>query len=129
VTPRVAVEGLKRTKAWEYLLRFAFGGLVTACAALVTQAWGPAVGGVLLGFPAILPASLTLVKEHDGRAQALDDARGGRLGSAGLLAFAAVLWQTAQVLPMAAALAIASVGWIGVGVVLWGIFHGGDRDR
>ena len=39
--PELDVEGLKKTKGWEYAVRFAFGGIVTAGAALVTHVWGP----------------------------------------------------------------------------------------
>ena len=46
---------------------------------------------LFLAFPAILPASLTLVKEHDGRRKTCDDARGSRLGALGMLAFAIVV--------------------------------------
>ena len=46
------------------------------------------MGGMFLAFPAILPASLTLVKRHDSRADALDDARGGRVAAIALACFA-----------------------------------------
>jgi hypothetical protein len=124
--PELDVEGLKKTKGWEYALRFAFGGIVTAGAALVTHAWGPSVGGLFLGFPAILPAGLTLVKEHDGRARAVDDARGGRLGSVALTAFALIVWQVAPRVPAAMTLAVAGAGWVAVSAFLWWLFHRND---
>jgi hypothetical protein len=34
---------------------------------------------------------ITLVRQHEGRKKAIDDARGARLGTAGLAAFAAVV--------------------------------------
>ncbi len=69
---------------WEYILRFVFGGAITVATGLVASHYGPAVGGMFLAFPAILPASLTLVERHDGRAGATDNARGARLGALAL---------------------------------------------
>jgi hypothetical protein len=63
VTPRLDFAALRKAKAREYVIRFVFGGAVTVAAALVTARLGSIVGGLFLGFPAILPASLTLVKE------------------------------------------------------------------
>ncbi|HEY8088337.1 MAG TPA: DUF3147 family protein, partial [Polyangiaceae bacterium] len=119
--PTVDLGKLTKSRPWEYGVRFLFGGLVTACAGLVTHRWGPVVGGLLLGFPAILPASLTLVEEHGGRAEAVDDARGGTLGSVGLVAFGAVVWLTADGWPAAGALLVATVAWAVVAGGLWAL--------
>src|SRR3954471_19961083 len=78
--PEVDPRGLEKPKAWEYAVRFGFGGLVALIASVTGAALGDFAGGLALAFPAILPAALTLVKEHDGRQQASDDARGARLG-------------------------------------------------
>ncbi len=43
-------------------MRFLFGGIVTAIAGLVAQHYGPVIAGILLAFPAIFPASATLLK-------------------------------------------------------------------
>jgi hypothetical protein len=75
--PELVLEGIKQPAAWEYVLRFMFGGGVTMCTGLLARRYGPAMGGVFLAFPTIL----TLVKRHDGRACATDDARGARLGN------------------------------------------------
>jgi hypothetical protein len=126
--PRIDLAGLKKTKVRDYLVRFVFGGLVTACTGMVTHAWGPSIGGLLLGFPAILPASLTLVKERDGRAQAVDDARGARLGSLGLLAFALVVSRASCLGPPAVVLALAATTWLVVGATAWWLQHGRDQS-
>jgi hypothetical protein len=128
VTPRIDPGGLRRTRAWEYGLRFVFGGVVTACTGLVAQEFGPSIGGLFLAFPAILPASLTLVKRHDGRAEAVDDARGARLGTVGLAAFAVVVWRTTAAWPPPLTLATATLAWIAVGVGAWGIQYGRRRS-
>ena len=58
--PTFKPDGLKKAKFWEYAVRFAFGGLVTVFAAVVAEAHGPAIGGLLLAFPAIrfVPAGM-----------------------------------------------------------------------
>jgi len=124
MTPRFDPSGLRDTRFWEYALRFAFGGVVTVATGLVAHAWGPEIGGLFLGFPAILPATLTLVKQHDGRAQAIEDARGGRLGSIGLVAFAAVVWATAHAWPAPVVLVAASIAWLAIDVALWTVRYG-----
>jgi hypothetical protein len=125
--PGLNLAGLKKAKPWEYAVRFFFGGLVTTCTGLVAHRWGPVVGGLFLGFPAILPASLTLVKRHDGRALAVDDARGATIGSFGLAAFAAVVTATAPLWPPAVVLATATVAWLIVDVLAWVVRYGGNN--
>jgi hypothetical protein len=125
VTPQLDFGALRKPKAWEYLIRFLFGGAITVAATLVTERLGPTIGGLFLGFPAILPASLTLVKEHDGRQQAADDARGGRLGSVGLMVFALVVWARAWAWPPAVVLVSATLAWAIVDVTLWAISNRG----
>jgi hypothetical protein len=56
------LSALGKTKWYEYALRFAFGGSITVAAGLVAKKWGPGVGGLFLAFPAIFPASATLVE-------------------------------------------------------------------
>ena len=122
--PSLAPGRLKETRVWEHAARFVFGGLVTVATGLVAHRWGPAVAGLFLAFPSILPASLTLVKQHEGRASAGDDARGARLGAAGLAAFAVVVAAGASHLPAPMLLALASLAWLLVGVLLWALRHG-----
>jgi hypothetical protein len=49
---------------------------------------GPRLGGVLLAFPAILPASLTLIERKSDRREVAVDATGAIIGSIGLVVFA-----------------------------------------
>lgn len=56
---------LAETKWHEYAVRFLFGGLVTASAGIIAKAFGPVVGGLFLAFPAIFPASATLIEKHE----------------------------------------------------------------
>jgi hypothetical protein len=129
--PEFAPAQLKDTKAWEYIVRFVFGGAITVATGVIGKVWGPLVAGLFLAFPAIMPASLTLVKEHDGRKQAVEDARGARLGSVALAAFALVVLAAAGRMRPFAVLLLASVAWVLVSVGAWFAFHGkhhGDAD-
>lgn len=125
---RVEVDprGLSKPKPWEHALRFLFGGLVALLAHATAGRLGDFAGGLALAFPAILPAALTLVKEHDGRALASDDARGARFGALGLTVFAAVLWLTASRGPWLA-LPLAFAAWGITAAGLWWLTYGRDR--
>jgi hypothetical protein len=94
--------------------------------------WGPAVGGLFLAFPAIFPASATLVEKRErerkenvglqgakrGRDAAALEAAGAALGSIGLMVFAIIVWQFAPAAP-GIALWVGALAWIGVSVALW----------
>jgi len=110
---------LTKTRLHEYVLRFVFGGFVGLSALLISDAWGPRVGGLFLAFPALLPASLTLVKKHDGRRAAADDSRGAVLGSFGMLAFGVTVWLTASWRQPVASLGLALAAWAAVSVSAW----------
>ena len=81
------------------------------------------IAGLFLAFPAILPASLTLVKQHDGRARAADDADGARLGAISLACFALVIVATGERLPPALSLLAASIVWLAVAIGLWRVVY------
>jgi hypothetical protein len=121
--PRASIRKLAKLAAWEYLLRFAVGGAITALAGLLAKRYGPAFGGMFLAFPAILPASLTLVKQHDGRRNALDDARGGRIATLALACFATVVTMTAPSWHPAIFLPLATLAWLIVAVAAWRILR------
>src|SRR3979411_493243 len=103
----VNLSALGRTKWYEYLLRFVFGGAVTALVGIIAKRFGPEIGGLVLAFPAIFPASATRIEKHEkekkrkagidgtqrGREAAGLDAAGAALGSIGLIAFALVVWR------------------------------------
>ena len=129
MTPRLHVSALKKTSPWEYVGRFVLGGAITACTGLVAHAWGPSVGGLFLAFPAILPASLTLVNEHDGRRKATDDARGARLGTIGLAVFAAVVWLASARWPAPIVLVVATAGWSIACAAAWVLVYGRGDAR
>ena len=60
---RIDVSALGEIQWYEYGLRFLFGGAITVGAGLIAKRWGPELGGLFLAFPAIFPASATLVEK------------------------------------------------------------------
>ncbi len=116
---QVRPEQLRQTKWREYLIRFVFGGLITALAGFIAGKYGPVIGGLFLAFPAILPASATLIEKHSGKDKAKDDTSGAAFGAAGLLTFGAAVWLLSTRLPPPWVLAIAFVAWLAVGTGVW----------
>src|ERR1700735_2807822 len=103
---KIDPSGLKQTKWHEYALRFIAGGIITVVAGMIAREWGPGIGGLFLAFPAIFPASATLIEKHErqtkqkkglhgeegGKEAAAIDALGTAIGSVGLIGFAGICW-------------------------------------
>jgi uncharacterized protein DUF3147 len=127
------ISALKETKWHEYLVRFVFGGLITAIAGFIATKFGPATGGLFLAFPAIFPASATLVETHErrrkkkhglnGRQRSRDaaavDAAGAAIGSIGLFAFGALVWFGLPRFAPWIVLVSATISWFVVAAVSW----------
>jgi hypothetical protein len=132
---QIEFSNLRRTKPHEYMIRFVLGALVTLATGLVAHRFGPTAGGFFLAFPAIFPASATLVEKHEtvrkqirglhgivrGRRSAALDAIGASLGSLGLVAFAIVVWQLAPRFGSAVVLSSATLVWLVVSLLAWQI--------
>ncbi len=132
MTVRVKLAALKEGHWYEYVVRFVLGGFATVVAGLVADIWGPVAGGLFLAFPAIFCASATLIEKHErerkeknglkgrdrGKNAAALDAAGAGLGSIGMVVFGALIWGLAQFGP-ALSLALATIVWLAVAVVLW----------
>jgi hypothetical protein len=124
-------QALRECHFRDYAIRFLFGGLVTVMTGLIARHYGPTVGGLFLAFPAIFPASATLVakqarEKHGGdqrwgQKAAAVDAAGAAMGSLGLLAFAALVWWQGPRLSAAAVLSLAALAWAIVSLVFWAI--------
>jgi hypothetical protein len=126
---------LKKIKWYEYAVRLLLGGSVTVIAGLLAKRYGPVFGGLFLAFPAIFPASATLVEKHErqkkqragivkstrGQQAAGMDAAGAALGSIGLAAFALVIWKLLPVWNGGATFAAAVAAWLCVSFALWWI--------
>lgn len=105
----------KRRK--DFAVRFAFGSLISLIAALVSLKL-QLFGGVFLAFPAIMPASLTLIERDAGRKEAEIDAEGAIIGALGLAAFALVA--AAGIKPLGPiALLAAAIAWLLVSVAIY----------
>lgn len=119
VRPGLDLGQLRQVRARDYLIRFAFGATISVVAALISSALGARFGGLFLAFPAILPASLTLIQEDDGSRDADRDAVGAVLGGLALVVFAVVGEGLFGRLPAAVVLAGALTAWAVVAVGLY----------
>lgn len=109
-----------RETGWDdYVLRFLFGGAITAFAGFLAATFGPAVGGLFLAFPAILPASVTLIQRHDDRQEAAIDSLGAAIGTIGLVGFALIVWTFASRGAAWLVLGGAMIVWLVVSIGLW----------
>lgn len=129
----IKLSALKESKPHELLLRFVFGGLATVLAGLVAKRFGPGIGGLFLAFPAIFPASATLLEAHEkkrkqkmgydgsrrGRIAASIDASGTALGCLGLAGFALVLWQALPKYNSVLVIGGGVVAWILISTAFW----------
>jgi hypothetical protein len=93
------------------------------------------IGGLFLAFPAIFPASATLIEKHEkekkelrglngagrGRSAASIDAAGASIGAIALAVFASIVWQFLTRTHAWVVLAIATVFWLAVSVGVWHI--------
>jgi uncharacterized membrane protein (GlpM family) len=118
-TPRLDLAALRQQSARAYLLRFGFGAAISLVAALAGMRFGPHVGGLLLAFPAVLPASLALIEHRQGRHEAAIDARGAIMGAAALIAFAIVAAWSLGRLNLVLSIAAAGLSWIVAALVLY----------
>ena len=124
---------LRRTKWYEYAIRFLFGGIITAITGMIAKKFGPGVGGLFLAFPAIFPATATLLEKHEkqkkeqkglngtkrGRLVAGVDAAGAAMGTGGLLVFALIVWKLLPGNPASMVLVGATLAWVIVAVSIW----------
>jgi hypothetical protein len=109
--PQIEPEKLREVHARDLGYRFAAGAVTSVVAGLMTLAFGPRIGGIMLAFPAILAASLTLIEEQEDSAEAREDARGAVVGGLGMAAFAAVAAVLFGAVNAAIALLAATVAW------------------
>ncbi len=130
---KVDISAAGRTRWFEYLVRFFFGGAVTVLAGVIAKTYGPGIGGLFLAFPAIFPATATLIEKHekqkkeqagkDGIVRAREaagaDAAGAAMGSVGLVVFAAIVWYWLPNSPLTVVVGAATVAWLLVAVIVW----------
>ena len=126
---------LGKTRWYEFGVRFLFGGLITAVAGIIAKKFGPGVGGLFLAFPAIFPASATLIEKHEkqkkeraglqgsarGRKAASVDAAGAAIGSLALLVFALLVRRFLPDHSDWLVLTVSTGIWLAVSLLLWQI--------
>ncbi|HLW81812.1 MAG TPA: hypothetical protein VKS20_07210 [Candidatus Acidoferrales bacterium] len=126
---------LRELTFWECAIRFIAGGTITVATGLIAKKFGPAIGGLFLAFPAILPASVTMIANHErqrkeeaglhgvirGREAAGADAAGAAMGGVALCVFTIVVWQALPHFPSWAVLTAATGIWFGVAFGIWRI--------
>jgi hypothetical protein len=125
--------GLHETNWREVAVRFLFGGIVTVAAGLIAKGFGPAVGGLFMAFPAIFPASATLVAKHEreemehagfkgskrAAGAAALDARGTAMGTIGLMVFGLLAWKVLPAGHTPLVLFGATLAWFCVAGTIW----------
>lgn len=130
---KIDPSALKKTRWYEFAVRFLFGGLITAGTGIIAKEFGPGVGGLFLAFPAIFPAGATLIEKHEkqkkeraglrgagrGRKAAAIDAAGASIGSIGLFVFALVVHRYLVSHRPWLVLMGATVIWLVVSLALW----------
>jgi hypothetical protein len=113
---------LSKASPGEVAIRFVFGAGIALIAAAVGHFFGAKAGGLFLAFPAVLPATLTLIERKEGTTKAWADASGGALGAVGLATFALI---TSLLLRWnhVAALLLALLAWALVSGELYALFR------
>jgi hypothetical protein len=133
VIVKAELSRLRQTQWWEYLVRFAFGGVVTVATGLIAKEFGAIVGGLFLAFPGIFPAGVTLVERHERQKKQKKGLHGERrarlvsgvvsagavLGSVGLVAFAAFGTWLFGVIASWQVIVLATASWLAVSVLAW----------
>ena len=128
----VSLSSLREGRWYEYLMRFALGGVATVFTGLISSRFGASIGGLFLALPAIFCASATLIEKHEirrkreagldgrrrGQQAAAMDAAGAALGALGMLVFAAVFWLQVE-RSVAGAFVGASMAWLVVAMAAW----------
>ena len=124
---------LGESRWYEYLVRFIFGGCVTALAGLIAKRYGAIVGGLFLAFPAIFPATATLIEKHETDRKEREgrngtqrarmavglDAAGTAIGAIALIVFAAIVWRQLPDSSLAVVLPCAMVAWVATAALGW----------
>lgn len=130
---QVNISALRQSNFFQLGIRFVCGGLITAGTGIIAQKYGPGIAGLFLAFPAILPASATLIEKHErerkeraglhgsvrARTAVSADAAGAAMGSIGLLAFAALITVLIPSHRPWAVILLATIAWMAVSFLVW----------
>jgi Protein of unknown function (DUF3147) len=119
--PAYSLSKIRGVRLRDLAIRFALGAAISVVAGILGNVFGHRFGGAFLAFPAILPASLTLVQEEEGTRRAGRNAIGAVLGAVGMVAFALVGEASFGRMPAFLALALALLGWIVAATALYAL--------
>lgn len=119
--PKLDLSALRKVRPRDYLVRFAFGAVISISVALLAQAGGARLGGLFLAFPAILPAGLTLIQEEEGDRDADRSAVGAILGGVSLSVFAVVAEAVFRPAGGWVALVVATAAWCAAAFALYAL--------
>jgi len=103
----------------KYLVRFVFGAGIALVAGIIGMAFGSKAGGLFLAFPAVLPASLTLIEEKGGREEAAIDSEGAMLGAIALVVYALLVSLTVAPWGVVISLAVSILVWAALAFALF----------
>lgn len=103
----------------EVAVRFAFGFGIAVIAGALGMIVGQRFGGLFLAFPAILPATLTLIEKKEDTTKAYLDMSGGVTGAVAMAVFAATAWVLVGRMAAPLALLIALAVWLLVAILLY----------
>jgi hypothetical protein len=114
---------VKKLRPHELAIRFAFGAVISLVAGVVALVFGPKAGGLFLAFPAILPATLTLIEKKEGIREAVHNVEGAVFGALGMIAFAITVTWTIARTTLALSLALGLAVWIAVSMGSYLVYH------
>jgi uncharacterized membrane protein (GlpM family) len=121
--PTFSLARIRQARPRDLVIRFAAGALTSVIAGLLTMIFSPRIGGIMLGFPAILAASLTLIAQEEDARDAREDARGASVGAVALVGFAVLVWLLLGHIAGGLVLVTAVAAWlslsVGLYVILW----------
>jgi hypothetical protein len=121
--PKFKPGRLKDVELRDLGIRFAFGALISAIAGVVALTVDATAGGVFLAFPAILPATLTLIERKESTRKAEKDDDGAALGAFAMIAFAVVAAVTLSSVSSPAALGAATGAWVCTALALYAVVN------
>ncbi len=112
---------LSKVRLEDLAVRFGFGVAISLVAGVISLAFGATAGGMFLAFPAILPASLTLIEKKEGPKAAIHDLDGAILGAGALGAFALVASVGLRRFSAALVLPAALATWLGASLIAYAV--------
>jgi hypothetical protein len=119
--PSVELGKLGQVRPRELAIRFGLGAVVSIAAGILAKTVDAQFAGAFLAFPAILPASLTLIQDKEGTRDADRNAVGAVLGGLALVGFAVFAEATFKLLPAVAVLLSALGAWAVASLALYAL--------